>query len=262
MGRIIIVWGVRGLVDMKYLSKILLFILLATFSNPANAAWARIQGNSAAGTAATSTSVAFGSSVSVGDLVVVKVAYQSTATITVTDNAVGGPNIYTRAAFLTNTGSSMFITAVYYTVVQHGGAFTVACNFSISGFAPVSIEEYSFTPGTLSLATNSALGNSGSPLSGNVTFSASRALIVGAIGSSASATGTVTQLGNFNILTQTAWNVGVTFALYSVDYINATASPQNPGISFQNAVQWVDVSASFQSSGDVRGDAIWFGSTF
>jgi hypothetical protein len=209
--------------------------------------WATVQGNSQVGSAATSTSCTFGSSVAVGDLVVVCVTYYSVVTLTsVTDNA-STPNTY--MLVMSEGSGGGLISAMYYSVITTGGAFTVKATFTSAGYGSVTVQEYSFTPGTISVAsTNAAFGSSASPASGNVTFTAPVALVCGNMGNVSASS--VTASAPFSLRQSINFFSGVTYGTAYIDYLNAAVSPQNPNGTMTSA-SWAAIGAAFHSSGDL-----------
>lgn len=197
--------------------------------------WNHVQGTSAASNAAT-----FGSSVAIGDLVVVTVASTSAPT-TVTDSA---SNTYTLAKQNTFTDTS----SIYYSVVTTGGTLTVTAN-GTPLLPSISIDEYSFNAGTITVPnTNSGSGTSASPSCGSVAFTATRALVVGAIANSAA--DTLTAGGSFVLRESQAYSVGVNSGMYMIDYLNAPPPSQTPAGTWGSSALYSATSAVFQSSAD------------
>jgi len=233
----------------KYLITLFTALFIGIFNQlPAHATWAFVQGQTQAGSSASSVAATFGSSVTAGHLVVVNLVWYSSPTVvnSVTDSA---SNTYSLAISNTSTAAS---AATYYTVATTGGAFTVTVNFSLGAYASITINEYSFTPGTISVSNTNSVANTtnSTPASGNVTFTATKALIIGTI-QNATQGETITPSTGFTLRNQVLYVGGTNEGVYALDYLNATSSPQNPGGTLGTSAQWTALGASFQSSGDM-----------
>lgn len=213
--------------------------------------WAWRQGTSTIGANSASTAATFSSSVNVGNLVVVSTCwFASTTTISsVVDNAAT-PNIY-HLAISEVQGSISAQTALYYALVTTGGAFKVTVTWNTAAFAPIAINEYTFTTGvesTTGTAANFSSGGSLSPAAGNVIYGPSTALIAGVMGFQTSAA--FTPSTGFTARQTVAFNSGVSMGLIAIDNPTPAGSPQNPGGTITVNEIWSAVGAGFGSAGD------------
>jgi hypothetical protein len=219
-------------------------------------AWTYVSASGAVNTNTTGTTgtVTAAASVTAGNLVIIDIASANTPSIS--GVADSGSNTYTSVA--TETSSDGIRTSTYYSVVTTGGSLIVTATFSATSLSTISIREYSFTPGTVSVVTHAI--NTGSVVTAYSTGSMSftgPVLGVGAVtwlGVSGGATG-VSWSGGFTERENSNYISGTAYGLSTAEVITST-SPQNPGGSFTGGTTSADFTAVgtiFQSSGDVGG---------
>jgi hypothetical protein len=232
---------------MKYLITLFTALVIGLFNQlPARATWAAVTANAGS---AQSTVVTIGSvtPVTAGNLVVVAIS-DSSATTAVTDSA---SNTYTLAKNVVG-GPSL---SVYYSVITTGGALTITA--TTTTFPGISAAEYSFTPGTISIAGTNGTTSAANltPSAGPVAFTRVPALIIGAINNE-NAAETLTPTAPFVVRTQSAFS-GAHYGNILFDYANALASPQTPGGTWGTSSAWAASGIAFQSSGDPISIAPW-----
>lgn len=198
--------------------------------------WTAIQGKALANTVAT-----FTSSATAGHLVVVCAA-SNIAPTSISDSA---SNTYTLAKTATPAGG--FTVSVFYSVITTGGTLTITAN-GIGADPAIAIEEYSFTPGTISVSTNDSVGQSNAVATGNVTFSTYRALCIAGFAYEA-AVSIAPNLG-YTTRQQLEFEPGTSYGVGLIDNTAAISSPQNPGGTITTAPNWGAVGVAFSSTGD------------
>jgi hypothetical protein len=204
-----------------------------------SAGWSHIQSTLAPG----GTNAVFSSNATVGNLVVVTVAYTGTLT-----GVSDGSNTYTLAS--SNTSGNVF-SAIYYSVITVGGMLSVTISGSLT-MPVMEIDEYSFTAGTISIpSTNSASANGVNPQGGYLTFNNQPALICSSVGND-TISSVLTPNTGYNITGQAGYSAGNFWGFNFMSYLNAFSSPQLPGGTFNNTVNWATTSAVFVSSGDTQ----------
>jgi hypothetical protein len=197
--------------------------------------WARVQG-----TSSPSASATFGGAVAIGHLVIVCVA--SGTTITAVSDTV---NTYT----LAKQTSGVTFSSIWYTVNTSNTALVVTA--SGGTFPAISIDEYSFTAGTISTpSTNGGTGVSNSPSCGNVAFT-HPALVTGCIAEGVIET--LTPATNFVLQESVTYGAGTNYGLQFLTYANAASSPQDPRGTWATSTAWTGSAVAFLSSGDSGG---------
>jgi hypothetical protein len=214
--------------------------------------WAHKQSGS---TEASNTTIVLtlGSNVTAGDLITVMATSQSSQTITsVTD---GGSNTYITSFSEAVTSPATNNLYTYYAIATTGGFNTITVGVSSAvGETTVIADEWSFTPGGVSVVGNSVNNNtSGSlnPTSGNVSWTNGPVLLWNAVASnSASITGFTA--GSGFTLYGTKTGVGTPGATQAALNLPATMSAINCACSMTGTSHpWASIGVAFQSSGDV-----------
>jgi hypothetical protein len=204
-------------------------------------AFTSIQSTGAAG----SNSATFLGTVTAGDLVVVRVAYQFTGSPISSPGVTDSEgNAYTLAVLLSDTVSLVhYSVSVWYSLIAAGGVLTVTYTPPGSNSATLSIAEYSFT-GTLSLdAAVSSTGTGTSLTSGSMTTTGSSDLVAGA--GIAAATGqTWTVGGGFSSIYSSAGSSGVP-SLCAVDQLGVAPGSIAVAIGDSAGSAWVCAGAAF-----------------
>ena len=236
---------------IKHLLALLFFFIVS--QTAAHATWAHVPGTAASQASsgpASSVAVTTAGSVTVGNLLVVCISNYnaSSSTITVADGT-SGSNTYTQA--VVQSTSKPATSAIFYCVVNTGGTLTITATLPATSYPSISVDEYSFTPGTISvvtIGTNSGTGG-GAKTAGSLTFSNSNALAVANF-SNDSAGQFFTVGTNFTqratITASAAHN-----ALFAEDWLNVTSSssPVSPGASGSGGT-WGGACALFYTTGD------------
>jgi hypothetical protein len=208
------------------------------------AIWTHIQdfGSTDPTSSGTGTAVS-GSSVTVGNLLVVAAGNFSAVLSGVTDS---GGNTYTKLGGFSATGSSIDL---WYTVVTTGGVLTVSC--AGQSFGSIAVSE--FNPGvggTITkdgaAATNNGTGTALS--TGNLTLTTPDLVVAGfANGETAQA---FTPGAGYTAGTNTQYSPGNNVAVALVYNLNASSSPANPGGTLAGGTNtWAGVGCGFLSTG-------------
>jgi hypothetical protein len=223
-------------------------------------AWAHIQGNTGFTSAGTSFTITMGSNVQAGHMVLVA-AVGNVPITSVTDTA---GNTYTQLYTESVNGTSVN-GYVFQSIISTGGFTVITVNLSGAGVAAGGADEFSFTPGEISVSGNSVNNNtSGSttPSSGAVSWSGN-ALLYNAV-VNALATATFTQPSGFTLWQNLPLSAGVNQGVFTCGILNDTSSPNSCTGSFNNSATWADFGIAFESSGDnsppsTGGSAIYLG---
>lgn len=253
-----IVWAGLVLIDMKNFARVILFLLAVALARPAYAIWAHVQTISGfgAGSATTSLPVTFASNVSSGDIIIVTVGFFATTGVSVTDSQ---SNTYTQIA---NVATNP-VGAVWWAKATSTGSLTVTFHCPTANYPSMTADEYSASPGTISVVTSSTnSGTSTSPTSGSMSFTNNSLIYNGVVVTTSPVT--YTAGSGYTLRGQEPFDSGVYYGNATQDLLNTSSSPKNAPMTLSGSVQWRSIGAVFQSTGDLpqKGDAIWFGSMF
>lgn len=199
--------------------------------------WSLVQSASANPTGpVTSMTVAFTSSVTVGNLVVVKVASFYAAT-SVTDS---GSNTWTQG--VGNSGSN---ASIWYSHVTTGGVLTITVASSNAGGFYPAVEIQEWAGGSSSTVDGSALatGSSATPSPGSITTTGASDLVVSVAALSASY-GTVSPAAGFTLTYTNAYVSGSEGA--ANEYAaNVAAGTYTPAFTITTPVSWTAAALAF-----------------
>jgi hypothetical protein len=214
--------------------------------------WAHIQGNhnQATGMGAT-LSTTLGSSTPIGRLIVVCISNTGISSApTVTDSA---GNTYTQDKLSSDAGNHTLY--IYHTVTTASGTLTITYNGDSTDRLAITADEYSFTAGSLSVASTSLGTNVGSATAstGNLTFTQAIGLAVLAAGINALSVSPSAGTGFF--LRQNIQQApGTAEGLLMEDFLNVSTSPiVAPSLNLGASIDWYAASLVYQSSGDSAG---------
>lgn len=246
---------------MKYLITILAVLVLSFLSQtPAFATWTHVQGTTKANAGSNTGTIAqtYGSAVTAGNLGIICVSAVTTSNAALSATISDGTNTWTLAKItnLQNISNDWYCAGIYYTIFSGSSAYTETVTLSNTFCYPtISIDEYSFTPGTVSISSTgtgaSATNGTGAFAStGNVTFTTPSALVIAI--AQYDNVGTFTAGSGFAIREQVSEVSGHCEGLGMEDWLNASSSPVTVGMTTSGSGNhyWTMSSATFQSSGD------------
>jgi hypothetical protein len=217
--------------------------------------WAHVQGTAAgnSGGAGNGVSVMYGSAVTVGNLGICCLSGEDTNGVAETISISDGTNTWTQAALINTTGSGGFyFSGIWYRVFTASATFTLTASVggSAAAYPAISVDEYSFSPGTISVPASStgsaALSNTFT--TGSLTIGNGTNLVIMTV--NYDGTGTFAAGSGFTLRETVAYSSGHNVAICTEDKFNAT-SPITPAMSLTGSTSiWRAAAAAFVSSGD------------
>jgi hypothetical protein len=208
--------------------------------------------------------VTFGSSVSVGNLIVVCVNSWATSTSSRTYTCSDGSNTYSSTTLSDSVIGSGHHTDVqiFYSVATTGGALTVTITPSAACYATMGIEEYSNPGSTITLEAQAQAAGGGSSAtsisSGNMTFTSGDLLI--AVTDNGDVT-TVTAGTNSALGYSTSAGGGTGEPMSTEYWLNGSGSPLAGTFTFSPAGRWNCSAAAFLATPPAGASPYWPGTS-
>lgn len=216
-------------------------------------AFAFVQANGT-GHSGTSTSLAYGSNVAAGNLLVVVVSNFSTSTTVSISDTQG--NVYAQAGTY-STASGANRVSIWYAMAKASGANTVTATPSSSDFTGLGVLEYSYSGATAFTVDGSVTnnGNTNPHSTGNIPVSGSGELAIAAF-CQGSLTATWTPGTGFT--NRVSQNNGSSFeALYVDDDFPVSSAVNDSGTSSSTSLTMAAIGASFKATTGGGGGGPW-----
>lgn len=193
------------------------------------------------GAVTASQSLAYGSNVTAGDLLVVAVSTYGVDTVTPSDSQ---GNTYTRAAgYVTNPGNGTL--SIWYAIAQTTGACTVTVALSANDFMGLGILDYTPPAGAVAVdGTAQATGGSTAPSCGSIAVAGAGELCIAAYLQETYSSVTVTAGSGFTLRCNQP--NGASYEGLGVEDALNVSTAQTGSFTLNAAAQWAALGVSFK----------------